>query len=142
MPKSEARRTAEALEAALEHVKTASHVAGQHRHRGSGGSVPQHISDVHDLCATLETVHYLTHYLAKVVKSVADDARAHYVNGTIPDAGGEWPDNVKQAAATADQTLSTLRSYLDKTPASGGHDALLVLHAVLQNLHRATKSPK
>lgn len=135
---SEARRTARNLEAALDHVTVAVYAAGQHRHRTSG-TFPQHISDLNDLCAATETLHYITHKLAKLVTSLADDARANYYHGHSPD-DRPWPDTVTRAAANADQSLSHLRDYLDKTPVHDSHNALSILHAVVRTTHRNRKN--
>ncbi|MFC0108293.1 hypothetical protein [Kibdelosporangium aridum] len=137
---SEARRTAEALEAARETVKTAALAASQHSHRGHRSSWPQHINDLSQLASALETIHYLiAQNLATVVKSCANDVRTHYFHGDNPD-GKPWPESIKQAAANADQTLSKLCRQLEKTSASESHNALVILHGRIINL-RHDKHP-
>jgi hypothetical protein len=139
MPTSQARRVADALEAAHGNVKDATSAAGRHRHRSRTGGLPQQIADLYDLVAAFETLQYLTHDLGKAVKACADDIRAHYSNGHTSD-GELWPDNISQAGADADQALSKLRGYLDKTPIAASHQAMVVLHGFLRNMQRATGS--
>jgi hypothetical protein len=94
-------------------------------------------ANLEDLVASMETLNYITHDLAKLVKSCADDVRAHSFHGHSPNSRA-WPDTVKQAAA--DQTLSKPRGYLDKTPVHDSHQALAVLHGFLRDTRR-TKGP-
>lgn len=136
---SYARRMVNEIEEASEIIKSAASTAAQHAHRGRVGALPQQITDLYDLVAAMETFQYLTRDLAKLVKACADDVRTHYCNGHTPD-GQPWPENLRDAAGDADQMLSKLRGYLEKTPVRGCHDALAVLHGFLRNLHRAKDS--
>jgi hypothetical protein len=138
-PMSEARRTAEALATARGAATTAKFAAGKHKHRGPHSTWPQHINDLSELATALETIQYLiTQDLASIVKSCADDVRTHYVHGDTPD-GPPWPDNIKQAAANADQTLSEFCRHLEKTSARGSRDALAVLRGLIRNLRHDKK---
>src|SRR4051812_21762232 len=91
---SNARRTVEALGAARGAVSAAASNAGKHRHRGSGSSWADHISDLLDFATAMEAIHILiTPGMVAVVRSCADDVRTQYVHGATPD-GKQWPDNV------------------------------------------------
>ena len=133
---SEARRTAEALDAGRGNVTIASSAAGKHRHRSETlKQWPAHIKDLGDLVMAMETIHFLTtRDLAGVVKSFADDARANYHN-LDPD-NKLWPESVKDAAGEADRALSKLRRYLEKAPTAFAHSALDVLHGAVQTARR------
>jgi hypothetical protein len=137
-PLSEARRTAVALATAHETVNSAAHAAARHRYRADHRSFPQHIGDLEHLAQAMETMRMLAADLAAIVKSCADDVRARYVRGLTP-TGDSWPNTVKQAAADADQTLSTLRRYLEKTPvpAEASYDALAILHGFIRDMRRS-----
>lgn len=132
---SHARRTAEALTAALDHVRAASSAAAQHRSRGEVREWPSHIKDLFELTVATEMCSYLIRDLAGVAKSCADEARSHYFHGDAPD-GNPWRDSVKDAARDADQALSKLRSYLAKAPIHSAHNAVALLHASVQNARR------
>lgn len=134
---SQARRAADALTAALDHVTAAKSAAVQHRNRGRS-EWPSHIKDLHDLTIGMEMFSYLTRDLAGVAKTCADDARANYVHGHTPD-NTPWSDSVTAAARDADQALSKLRSHLEKAPVHNALNAMGFLHAAVQNAHRATR---
>jgi hypothetical protein len=134
---SEARRTADALSAAHDHVQAAKSAATQHRNRGRS-EWPSHIKDLHDLVIGMEMFGYLTRDLAGVAKSCADDARANYFHGDAPN-GQPWNDSVTDAARDVDQALSKLRGYLEKAPVWNAHNAMGLLHAAVQNARRAAR---
>jgi len=134
---SEARRAAEALDAALANVTTASSAARQHRCRSARGTLPQHIADLGELVFATETIHGIVTGTAAIAKSFADNVRAHYLHGSTP-SGDPWPDTVRQAAADVDQSLSALRAYLARVPVSASHTALGVLHEFVRTTHRGT----
>jgi hypothetical protein len=134
---SHARRMAADLEEAHEIATSAASAASRHRYRGSGGSWPTHITDLSDLATAVGTLHSLiTRHLAALTKACADDVRTHYLHGDDPDHH-TWPPAVGQAAADADQSLSRLTRYLQKTPTGDCQHALTLLHASVQNAHRA-----
>jgi hypothetical protein len=134
---SQARRMVNELDEAHEIVKSAASAASRHRYRGNSGSWPTHITDLCDVKTAAETLHSLiTQQLVALTKACADDVRAHYVNDANPD-GNAWPQAVTQAAADADHTLSRLRRYLEKAPIGDCRHALTLLHASVQNAHRA-----
>nr|WP_042198368.1 hypothetical protein [Kibdelosporangium sp. MJ126-NF4]CEL23355.1 hypothetical protein [Kibdelosporangium sp. MJ126-NF4]CTQ96909.1 hypothetical protein [Kibdelosporangium sp. MJ126-NF4] len=132
---SQARRLVEALEAAREHTRSAVAAAGQHRHRGTRGTLSQHITDLADLVEVTTSIDRITDDLAEVAKSCADNVRAHYVHGHTP-SGSDWPQPLTDTAADADTALSKLRQHLAKITVHASHDALSALHERVRDVHR------
>lgn len=138
---SEARRMAETLESARELTLTASRSAGQYRHRGTRGALPQHISDLGELAEAIVAIRQITKDLAAAVKYCADNVRACYSTGFSP-SGQDWSQPLKNTAMEADAALSKLCEYLAKTSVGASHNALFTLRAHVRDEHQAARGTR
>lgn len=130
-----AAEIADAIAAARDNLHTARTAARLHARRNVP-TWPAHITDLDDLCHTVEALSYLFRDLTDLLRDLESATRTRYLdtpNGTP--TYRPWPRDVTHAAQHTGSALITLRRHIMKTPITGTHRALAGLRADVRHAH-------